>query len=731
MACLSGAAAFYKRGWNETTLSSQAGAGSELAYLIGMIDNLTHVTHFHFPNDDSCDKSSLFVYLNGLMMTPFQEGNATSLQMMVTHRYSSAMSASFLSLLVGEFSGGNSSSRYNLPLEFHRYHHQLFENGRGGVHNSEAKSGLDSTLELGMTSLSNLVGYILNNNNNNNSDNSNTNNANTTSLFSQEGFVEMSTSLLGLTSDAIGWEFGAGKSKWELGTSVKENSVLLRPPKRWREALINPSFLGAVFQVYAVVRVENSTVGTTSSDTESMLLQKRMDMAHQLRQLLLQLSSIALGPIFQDENEHGAYASFLLDGCLNALEKIVVQQQQQQHIQHMDSNMEIISSEIVDLTTILSRITTNFGVQTLSRLPTFQRFLLALCTTGKWLLDSSLAECKHVKGDVECMEGVDWKNDAIAQILQCSDAIADDFWLVSGKRAEALAVSEALGSLLAPLYGSYCTTRVQMSSMEEHYMTSEGADLDDIREEISALGLEEEMTSAASLGRLNVLGSLTTLSGMFQQCTPKLIALFTGPQLGDEMTQDMASLLEEARMLIVCACHLLTDECLSETPAIPSAVSKACTATDGSDNAECICAISGLIDMLKQVAEAQATRVSAYPGEAACSPLLSKTLLWFFRRFAAAYVFPTPDDYKQSGGIYERWAAPESAQPVINFCSTLCLLYFCNWPLGEFQPYCLLLVTPSLYSFFSQNCWPIYDQKKKSKMKAPLSFWLLPREVTM
>eukprot|EP00956_Cyclotella_meneghiniana_P037344 scaffold137015_cov73-Cyclotella_meneghiniana.AAC.10 len=692
MACLSGAAAFYKRGWNEdeTTLSSRAGAGSELAYLIGMIDNLTHVTHFHSANDDNtCDKSSLFVYLHGMLMTPFQERSGdhtmSSLQITLSHRYSAAMTASFLSLLVGEFSGGNSSSRYNLPLEFHRYHHQLFENGRGGgaSSNSVTKSGLDSTLELGMTSLSNLVGYILNNNNN--GDNSNT--TNNAALFAQEGFLEMSTSLLGLTSDAIGWEFGAGKSKWELGTSIKENSVLLRPPKRWREALINPSFLGAVFQVYAVVRIDDNFMfrsTTTSSSAESMLLQKRMVMAHQLRQLLLQLSSIALGPIFQDENEHGAYASFLLDGCLNALEKVVVQQQQQQQ-QSIDAYTEIISSEIVDLTTILSRITTNFGVQTLSRLPTFQRFLSALCTTGKWLLDSSLEECKHVKGDIECMEGVDWKNDAIAQILQCSDAMADDFWLVSGKRAEALAVSQALASLLAPLYGSYCTTRVQMSSMEEHFMTGEGADLDDIREEISALGLEEEMTSAASLGRLNMLGSLTTLSGMFQQCTPKLIALFTGPQLGDEMTQDMASLLEEARMLIVCACHLLTDECPGETPAIPSAVSKACKATDGSDNAECIGAISGLIDMLMQVAEAQATRVSTYPGEAACSPLLSKTLLWFFRRWAAAYVFPTPDDYKQSGGIYDKWAAPESAQPVINFCSTLCLLYFCNWPLGEFQ----------------------------------------------
>jgi hypothetical protein len=660
MACLSGAASFYKRGWEEYSNGAAAVAvalaepGSQQAYLIGMMDNLTHMRHFH-------DLNELFECISSLLLRAFHESQP--LQYGVA-----AMSASFLSLLVGEFSGGNSSSRYNLPLEFHRRHHQLFENGNTAATANAAggKSGLDATLEIGMTSLSNLVGYILNNNSSNN-----------TAVLDSEPFLEMSSSILTLTYDVISWEFGAGKSKWESGSSTKEGSVLLRPPKRWRETLINPDFLGAMFQVYSVVRVDSSAY-------ELIAMKKRGSMAHLLRQLLLQLSSIALGPIFEDEKEHGAYASFLLDGCLNVLEKIVVQFQQSNLIE--SAMEELISAEVVDLVTILSRITTNFGVQTLSRLPTFQRFLSALCTTGQWLMESSLNECNNVKGDVELMENVDWKNDAIAQILQCSDAMADDFWLVSGKRSEALAVCQALATLLAPLYGSYCMCRVQMSSMEEHYMAGEGADLDDIREEISALGLEEEMSSASSLGRLNVLGSLTTLSGMFQQCMPKLLSLFTGPQLGSEITADMAALMEEARMLIVCACHLLTDECPGETPAIPSAVSKACKNADETDNTECIAAISGLVDILMKVAEAQATRVSTYPEESTCSPLLSKTLLWFFRRWAAAYIFPTPDDYKQSGGIYQTWAKPEQAQPVINFCATLCLLYFCHWPLGEFNP---------------------------------------------
>ena len=80
--------------------------------------------------------------------------------------------------------------------------------------------------------------------------------------------------------------------------------------------------------------------------------------------------------------------------------------------------------------------------------------------------------------------------------------------------------SRALASELAPLYGPYCMCRVQMSCMEEHYIAKQEEELDEIREEISAVGLEEEMASAASLGRLNVYGSMTTLSGMFQQDMP-------------------------------------------------------------------------------------------------------------------------------------------------------------------------------------------------------------------
>lgn len=688
MACLSCASSFWKRGWTQTQngkddTSSHHNGDSQQSFLESLITNTLYpgLQRFQLQGSETDEAQELFFYLNSLLASPFdstttqQQQQSQNQQVVLQQRqYTAAMSASFLSLLVGEFTGGNSSARYNLPVEFHRLCHHLFESGSddGAVCVNSKKSGLDATLNLSMTALSSLVGYILNVSNNANA-------------IHDESLLELGSCIIDVTCDVLSWEFGAGASKWDFssGTSSRKNnnSVLLRPPQRWREVLINPEFLGAMFNVYTAVRVGRGA-GNNNDHASRLMMGKRGRLSHLLRQLLLQLSSIAGGPIFGDENERGAYAGFLLDGCLDVLESILNEQQQQGQLPEGSVAADLLSAEIVDLVTILSRLTTNFQIPILSQLPKFSRFLTALCTMGRWLLESSLAECQRVEGDVESMEGVDWRNDALAQILQCSDAMADDYWLVSGSGGqEAIKASQALASMLAPLYGPYCTCRVRMSVLEEHYMAKEEAELDEIREEISAFGLEEEMTSSASLGRLNVLESMKTLSELFQQCMPRLLTLFEGAGSGGDITPDMAALLEEARMLLLCAGHLLTDDCASETPAIPESVINACQPGRGVDSESCTASIAGLTEMLKSVAEAQVMKVSAFPEDPRLSPLLGKTLLWFFRRWGPSYILPSSDEYQENtGGIYSAYSRPETAQPVISFCTTLCLMYFCHWP---------------------------------------------------
>ena len=215
---------------------------------------------------------------------------------------------------------------------------------------------------------------------------------------------------------------------------------------------------------------------------------------------------------------------------------------------------------------------------------------------------------------------------------------------------------------------------------QQNDLQIQSLDLDEIREEISAFGMEEEMNSGASLGRLDVLSSIKTLSEMFQQCVPRLTALFDEAGMGGDMTPEMAALLEEARMLILCAGHLLTDECSGETPDIPESIINACK--PGMPNSDtCLASIASLVDLLRSLAEKQATLVARFPGDPRLSPLLAKTILWFFRRFGPAYILPSSDEYRENqGGILAAYSTPETAQPLINFCTSLCLMYFCHLP---------------------------------------------------
>ena len=86
-----------------------------------------------------------------------------------------------------------------------------------------------------------------------------------------------------------------------------------------------------MFRTYATVGVGRGGVGNpprslTAGDKHGRL-------AHLLRQLLLQLSSVADGPIFLDDNERGAYVDFLLDRCLNEMEPVLNHEKQRQQQQ--------------------------------------------------------------------------------------------------------------------------------------------------------------------------------------------------------------------------------------------------------------------------------------------------------------------------------------------------------------------------------------------------------------
>ena len=592
LACYSTAVSFWKRQWNSEATGGTVGPEEQ-----ALMDSMRH----QLPNMVSLNsKEDLFYYMETLL----QPANPQSM----------ASACTFLSVLVGEFAG-KSAVQYNLPIEFHKRAHAAFEHD----------GWLDTCLKLGMGALSHVVGAI----------------------SERVSNVDQDVSLptVQLTIDVIGWEFGT--DAFDGGIPYTSSRTLVRPPASWRDYLIRPNFIGAIFHVHERVA------------------QTQVKLAFALRQLLLLLASLS-GPILVDETERKSFAAYLVDGALKLLTSSMSTQTQD-------------SSELIDALSIVSRIIANFKLSTLAQLPTMVPLLNAMTSTGTTLLQANVVECEAVQGDIESMVHREWREEALTLLLDGTVLLCEDPWLFySNKEEERKAAQQALSSTLGPLYNAFVTCRIRMARLEEHYLTAHAAELDEVREEISAMDLEEEMASVAVVARLSLADGLNCLSALFQSALPQVHSLWETSGQGGDVTPEGAACLEEIRLLIKCVGHLLTDDNTGESPVIPEAIVMACQG----NNAVTL-AISSAVQTIMSLAELQASKIGQHPSDPRLSPLVATSFLWFLNRWAPAYIYPV--DYGSTGdnaptSILSVWARDDPAQQVISFCVTLCLHYQCCWP---------------------------------------------------
>jgi hypothetical protein len=608
LAFYNASASFWKRQWNESRSKSVSSASSQNISKAEqtLMDCIHRQQNQQSSIPDLHNKEALFHYLDMLMSTP---GPAM------------AASASYLIVLVGEFTG-KSASNYNMPLEFHKRARTSFE-----------KEGwLDRSLQMSMKALSQVVGLM---------------NASADPPADIISHAELAYTVVQLTIDVIGWEFGT--EAWDSGGSPHSDAKsLVRPPEQWRVLLIHPEFVKAIFNVHVMLVKSSSQRRSVSEKLE-----------HSIRQLLLLLTSLN-GNIFQSPDERTIFASYLLDGILTLLSTSASAQE---------------SSELLDVLSMISRLIVNFKLSILIQLPLMQSLLQEIATLGQYLLQENLTECESVRGDLESMEHREWREEALGLLLEGVVLLCGDPWLLYSSSEESRKTAQAaLASSLGPLYAEFVTCRTRMARMEEAYLTGHDTDLDEVREEIHAVDLEEEMTSLAIVGRLDLHASLKCLSGIFAQLIPQIQSLWDG-HIG-AVSADAAGLLEESRLVTIYIGHLLTDDNAGEAPVIPDAIVVACqddqTGTD---------AIASAIHTLQNFAEFQASRIAVHPDDPRLSPLLGSSFLWLLNRWAPAYLLPA--DYVGSttpSTITKAWSSPERVLQSVTFLVTLCLHYICYWP---------------------------------------------------
>ena len=604
LACYNASASFWKRQWNQAakdiTKQQPGETNKTLVPLRPEEQALFESLQTRMQPPPLHTQQDLFQYLQEKFQNPQTMSNA----------------ASFLSVLVGEFAG-KSASNYRMPLEFHKRAHASFES-----------QPLEQSLQMSIQALSQVVQMILLQNQN------------------QDAPYELAVNVVQVTMDIIGWEFGT--DAWDAGTATRK--TLVRPPVEWRQVLMQPEFVQAVFHVHKLVAMQG----------------QHPKLGHGLGQLLLLLASLS-GPIFQTQEERQVFATYLLDGSLEMLQLVTsayAQQPQQE------------SSELLDTMSLISRLIANFKLSILVQLPKLPLLLQGMASIGRQLLQDNLRECEAAHGDLECMEHREWREEALVLLLEGIVLLCGDPWLLySGSEESRKQAQSALASTLAPLYTEFVTCRTRMARLEEHYLTAHETELDEVREDIFAVDLEEEMASLANVGRLDLSVSLGCLSALFQNLVPHLKALWDGNEL--EVSPDAAGMLEESRLVTMYIGHLLTDDNTGEAPVMPDAVIIAC------ENGPTVTRdVSYAVQILLQFAEAQASKIAANPLDPRLSPLLAKAFLWFLNRWAPAYILPV--DYGASSrtatSILNVWSTPEAVQQTVSFCITLCLHYQCYWP---------------------------------------------------
>jgi hypothetical protein len=595
MACYNTSASFWKREWREdmNKNASRQQQTPEEQVLVEKIQS--QQKQFQIPQLNT--KADLFAYLGSLMAQPGP--------LMLS-------GASFLGVLVGEFAG-KSSSNYNMPLEFHKRAHLDF-----------GSDWLDRSLQMSMHALSQVINLV------------------STKPDIDKSHEDLAVSVVQLTIDVIGWDFIDAWDSSLAGMSSIARQII-RPPDTWREYLMQPEFIRAVFHLHGVI------------------VHNRPKLGHSLRQLLLLLASVH-GPMFKNIDERKAFASFLLEGILGLLSTAT-------------SAAARESSELLDTFSMISRLITNYKMSILVELSLMKQLFQGMAMIGRHLLHENLKECELVGGDLECMEHREWREEALALLLEGIVMVCGDPWLLySGSEEARNSARVALANTLGPLYREFVTCRTQMARLEELYLTANETELDEVREEIIAVDLEIEMASLSNVGRLDLSAALACLSSLFQQLVPQLQFLWNGNI--EAISPQAAGLLEESRLVTMYIGHLLTDENAGESPQIPDSI------IIGSKNGDASVtnAIVSSVQIVHQFAQFQASKIAAHPADPRLSPLLAKSFLWFLNRWAPAYILPVGYGESSDSPILLSWSSPEAVKEAVAFCMTLSFHYHCYWP---------------------------------------------------
>jgi hypothetical protein len=445
-------------------------------------------------------------------------------------------------------------------------------------------------------------------------------------------------SLVTATSAILHWESNdtAFANDISMPLGITPGTALIRAPAEWRDLLVRPELCDCLFQ---------AAPGS-----------------HAVRQLIGLFASIT-NPVFASVTEQQQFASCLCEGTYQLLQLYPSRPGSQTHD-------EAAADVLLDVLSILSRLISNHQFSILLHVPCFTESLLQLFVSiGESLLHDHISDCEHARGNVDDMTAYEWREQALTLVIECTVWLCGDAWvLYSASEAQ----RSHLASVIGVLFTSFVQCRTRMASLEEIFLHD--MDLDEVREGITETNLAEEMESVAAIGRLDLAAALSTLSNLFGSTLARLQIVWKNS--GEEISAESAAVLEETRLLTLYIGHLLSDNPEGETPSIPPLILASCKSDESA-----AALVTGAVEALLELIRFQQQFLLSNNKNAALSPMLAKTFLWFLIRWIPAYVDPidvTGPSYTENKLILD-WVT--RADQTVQFCMDLCMTYLSQWPL--------------------------------------------------
>ncbi|KAM6094186.1 exportin-4 [Chlamydotis macqueenii] len=404
-------------------------------------------------------------------------------------------------------------------------------------------------------------------------------------------------------------------------------NVMLKPTESWRETLLDSRVMELFFTVHRKIR----------EDT---------DMAQDSLQCLAQLASLH-GPVFPDEGSQVDYLAHFIEGLLNTI-----------------NGIEIEDSEAVGISSIISNLITVFPRNILTAIPNelFSSFVNCLahltCSFGR----SAALEEVLDKDDMVYMEAYDKLLESWLTLVQDDKHFHKGFFT---QHAVQVFNSYIQCHLAAPDGTRNLTANGVASREEEEISELQEDDRDQFCDQLASVGMLGRIAAEHCIPLLTSLleDRVTRLHGQLQRHQQQLLA---SPASGSIDNKVLDDLYEDIHWLILVTGYLLANDTQGETPLIPPEVMEYSIKHSAEVDINTTLQILGspgekassipgynrtdsvirLLSAILRVSEVESRAIRANLTHL-LSPQMGKDIVWFLKRWAKTYLLVDEKLYDQ------------------------------------------------------------------------------------